>query len=97
VLGIDYDIKKGTNQFYIGVDEEHILAQIRYYYNSETAIVIDHTFVSEELRGGPLAGNLLEEVVQFARKNNLKIIPDCSYAVKKLTRNNDYKDILYQD
>lgn len=94
---IDYDIKKGSNQFYIGIDEQHALAQIRYYFQSDKVIVIDHTFVSEELRGGPLANDLLQEVVKLARTNNLKVIPTCSYAVKKLTRNKDYQDILYQE
>lgn len=94
---INYDIKKGRNQFYIGIDEEHVLAQIKFYYESEHTIVIDHTYVSEELRRGSIANDLLQKVVQLARTKHLKIIPICSYAVKKLTRNNDYQDILYHD
>ena len=59
-------------------------------------INIDHTFVSPELRGQSVAGNLLNHVVKMARNENLKIIPVCSYAVKKMTRNDEYSDILYK-
>ncbi|MBN2604605.1 MAG: N-acetyltransferase [Bacilli bacterium] len=92
---MDLTIKKGTNRFYIGSDENNSIAEITYYYDSESVIVIDHTYVSEELRGQSIAGKLLHEVVQLARTSNLKVIPVCSYAVLKLTRNDEYKDILY--
>lgn len=88
-------IKKGTNKFYIGENENNIIAEITFYYESDKVIAIDHTFVSEELRGQSIAGKLLSSVVDMARNEDLKIIPICSYAVTKLTRNDEYSDILY--
>lgn len=91
----DFTIKKGKNKFYVGNNENDFLAQITYVYKEESVILIDHTFVSIELRGKSIAALLLAEVVKFARQENLKVIPVCSYAVAKLTRNDEYKDILF--
>jgi len=91
---MDLEIKKGNSRFYIGESEENDIARITYYYKEDKVIVIDHTFVSVELRGKAIAGRLLNEVVNFAKENDLKIIPLCSYAVKKMTRNDEYADVL---
>ena len=92
---MDLTIKKGNSRFYIGDSEENDIARITFYYKEDKIIVIDHTFVSVELRGKSIAGRLLNEVINFAKENDLKIIPVCSYAVKKMTRNDEYKDILF--
>ncbi len=92
---MDLTIKKGNSRFYIGDSEENDIARITYYYKEDKVIVIDHTFVSVELRGKAIAGRLLSEVINFAKENNLKIIPLCSYAVLKMTRNDEYADILF--
>ena len=89
-------IKKGKNRFYIGENEKNDIARITFYYKEEKVIVIDHTFVSIELRGKAIAGKLLNEVIAFAKENNLLIIPVCSYAVKKMTRNDEYKEVLFK-
>jgi|LGOV01.1.fsa_nt_gb predicted GNAT family acetyltransferase len=90
------EILKGTNKFYIGETEENFIAEITYKYHSEDVIIIDHTYVDPLLRGQNVAGRLLASIVEMARKENLKVIPVCSYAVLKLTRNNQYEDILYK-
>ncbi len=93
---MDLEIKKGTNRFFIGESEENDIARITWYYELKKVIVINHTFVSPELRGKALAGKLLSSVVNFAEENDLLIIPKCSYAVLKMTRNDEYQDILYK-
>ncbi len=93
---MDLIIKQGSNRFFIGESEDNDLARITFYYDQENVIVIDHTFVNVELRGKAIAAKLLAKVVEFAKDNNLLIIPKCSYAVVKMTRNDEYKDILYQ-
>lgn len=91
---MNLEIIKGNNRFYIGKSEKNDIARITYYYKEDNVIVIDHTFVSPKLRGKSVAGNLLNKVIEFARVNNLLIIPVCSYAVLKMTRNTEYNDIL---
>ncbi len=91
------EIKKGSNRFYCGESEQNDVARITWTYHKDNVISIDHTFVDPELRGQSIAGKLLAEVVKMARKDNLKVIPVCSYAVLKLTRNDEYQDILFKE
>jgi predicted GNAT family acetyltransferase len=83
-------IKQGKNSYYIG-DSGNPDAMIT--FTESDIITIDHTYVSESLRGQGIAGKLLDEVVNYARKKNKKINPVCSYAKKKLVEDK-YSDIL---
>ena len=91
------EIKKGHNRFYIGESETNDIARITWTVGGEKLILITHTFVAPELRGQSIAGKLLDKVVAYAREENLKVKPVCSYAVVKLTRTDEYADILYKD
>ena len=88
------EIKKGANSFYVGDNEEEPLAKMGMVHNGDE-IIIDHTFVSEQLRGQNVGRQLLQKVVEFARENNKKIVPTCPYAKAELNKNNDYKDVLH--
>ncbi|MFO3665723.1 MULTISPECIES: GNAT family N-acetyltransferase [unclassified Anaerococcus] len=44
---------------------------------------ITHTVVDEEYRGQGIAEDLIDKVCEQARGNYKKILPICSYAVKK--------------
>lgn len=94
---IDLVIKEGNNCFYIGENEKENIAIITYYFKGDLIIAIDHTFVSPELRGQNIAAKLLSKVIEFAKENEFKIIPVCSYAVKKMARNDEYQDILFYE
>ncbi|AIO18552.1 Acetyltransferase (GNAT) family protein [Candidatus Izimaplasma bacterium HR1] len=90
------EIKKGNNKFYIGETEDNMIARITWKNGGSNIIVIDHTIVDPSLRGQGIAGLLIKKVVEMARQENLKIVPVCSYAVAKLTRTNEYEDVLHK-
>jgi predicted GNAT family acetyltransferase len=84
--------KKG--KFYVEIDGKQE-AEMIYSYAGHEKIIIEHTEVSEKLKGQGIGYKLIEEVVAFLRENNLKVIPLCPFAnavFKK--RRNDYKDVL---
>lgn len=57
---------------------------------------ITHTVVNKEYGGQGIALKLLDEVVKNAKENNKKLIPTCSYAVKKFDNDKEkYSDVLY--
>jgi len=53
-----------------------------------------HTFVPEKLRGKGIAAKLVEAGLNYAEKNNLRVIPDCSYVRVYIQRNEKYEHLL---
>ncbi|HHU72720.1 MAG TPA: N-acetyltransferase [Clostridiales bacterium] len=90
----DLEIKQGNNGFYVGDSVSDYKGIITFVREGDNTIIIDHTVVKEELRGMGIARKLVDRVVEYARAEDLKIIPQCSYAVKVLTTNDEYKDVL---
>ncbi|WP_339229208.1 GNAT family N-acetyltransferase [Oceanobacillus sp. FSL K6-2867] len=87
-------INKGENKFYVGDNIKEPLAEITFIQIGDTKIVIDHTYVSDELRGQGIAGELVEQVVLFAREKNRKITPLCPYAKNKIEKTPEFRDVL---
>ena len=94
--GIVINIKTGINKFYLGDIEETPKAVVTYVNHGEDKIIIDHTFVSDELRGQKVGQQLIEKVVCFARQENKKIVAQCSFAQKEFTKNKEYEDVLFK-
>lgn len=61
------------------------LAVVEYRLDGD-AIVFTHTEVPEALRGRGLASQLVSTAVAFARKENKRIVPECSYVAAWLAR-----------
>ena len=77
--------------FYIYDENKEILARLEYKRNGNI-LDFEHTIVSDKLKGQGIAQKLLDEAVDYVRKNNLKVKPECSYVVKKFESGN-YDDI----
>jgi len=90
------DIVQKDNGFYIENEDGLNVAFITYQYESDDIIVANHTFVDESLRGQGVAKELLDRLADFARENNLKVRPLCSYVVKAFNTYNNYEDIAIQ-
>ena len=57
-------------------------------------LTVYHTEVDENQSGKGYAGQLLSAMVDYARKNQLKVIPQCSYVHTQFKRHPDlYGDI----
>ncbi|WP_010651491.1 GNAT family N-acetyltransferase [Oceanobacillus massiliensis] len=87
-------INKGANKFYVGDNVRNPLAEITFVESGEERLVIDHTYVSSDLRGQGIAGQLVENVVLYAREAGKKILPLCPYAKNKMEENEAYHDVL---
>ena len=57
-------------------------------------VIISHTEVGEELRGQGVGRRLLDRVVDYARKNDIKILPLCPYAKSVFDKDPTLKDVL---
>jgi hypothetical protein len=90
------EIKKDVNRFYVGEDQKKPLAVISFYPSGENRIVIDHTFVCEALQGQGVGQQLVKQVVEYARQENKKIFPVCTYAKKIMKQDADCQDVLLE-
>lgn len=54
---------------------------------------MNHTYVSEVLRGQGVAKKLLDRAADYARENNYKMNPICSYVVKAFEKSEEYDDV----
>ncbi|KMY53959.1 hypothetical protein AC623_08260 [Bacillus sp. FJAT-27231] len=86
------DVKHENGRFFVEKDGE-VVAELTYVPAGDKQIEVNHTYVSDSLRGQGVGGKLIEEAVHLAREQNMKIIPTCSYAKAKLEES-QYKDIV---
>ncbi|RAI80087.1 N-acetyltransferase [Macrococcoides goetzii] len=87
------EIIQGNNKFYIG-DEAQPEAEITFKPSGQDTIVIDHTYTDPKLRGQGIAKALVLKVTDYAKANNLKIIPLCSYARIVMERDDALRQLI---
>lgn len=73
------------------VDEEK-LGEIS-WKEEDGVMHMNHTFVSDKLRGQGIAKKLLDEAATYARENNLKMNAVCSYVVGAFEKSDEYNDL----
>lgn len=73
----------------------HILAEMVYTMPSPNKMIIEHTEVSDELKGQNVGYQLVDTAVEYARTHNIKIIPLCPFANAVFKKKKDYADVLY--
>ncbi|WP_331487317.1 GNAT family N-acetyltransferase [Macrococcoides caseolyticum] len=86
------EILQGNNKFYVG-NEAAPDAEIT-FQSSGDAIVIDHTYTDPKLRGQGIAKQLVERAVDYARENNLKVVPLCPYARVVMERDLEMQSLI---
>lgn len=68
--------------FFISDEKGEVIAELT-YKKEGNKLYFDHTYVSRLMRGQGIAEKLLDTGVEYAEKNGYKIVPVCSYVVKK--------------
>lgn len=69
------------------------IAEMTYTLAGESMFIIDHTEVSEKLKGQGAGKKLVEASVSFARKLNVKILPLCPFAKNVFDKSPEYDDV----
>lgn len=90
-LDIGHDLNNGGGRYWVEVDGGS--AELTYVNRGDDVIVVDHTFVPKESRGGAVAQRLVERIVADARAHNLKIAPQCPYVARLFERRPEWSDI----
>jgi uncharacterized protein len=79
--------------FIIKLNNER-LAEMTYSKAGDKLIIIDHTEVSDALRGKGAGKQLVTAAVEHARKNQLKILPLCPFAKSVFDKTPQFEDVL---
>lgn len=80
-------------RFYMG-EKTNKLAEMTYSKAGDDLMIIDHTEVSDELRGTGAGKELVLFAVNLARENSWKIIPLCPFAKSVFDRDQSISDVL---
>ena len=87
------DIRLKNDLFYME-DIENPTAYIKIERDEDGDLRVVSTFVDDSLRGQGIAGKLTQEVISYAEKENLKIVPVCPYTVKYFEKHEEYQGLL---
>ena len=86
------DTRRG---YFEAVEDGKDAGKMTYTWAGDSKFIIDHTEVSEEFNGKGVGKKLLMAAVEYARTNNLKIIPLCPFAKSVFDRTADIHDVLF--
>ena len=76
---IQHEQQGHKGSFYVEENSKR-LAEMIYSMSGVELMIIEHTEVSDELRGKNAGYQLVQTAVEYARSNHLKILPLCPFA-----------------
>lgn len=86
------NIEQNDETFDIYYDAEK--AGFMQYRLKEDILEIIHTEVFEEFGGKGLGKELVQTAVEYAKKNNFKILPSCPYAKRMIEKTPEFQEVL---
>lgn len=87
---------KENNQFVSEVEGK--ISHLKYVVLSDGKI-LDYvsTYVPPELRGRQIAGQIVKFALDYAKENNYRVIPSCSYVHAFIERHPEYKGVVVEE
>lgn len=92
-MDFQFESSGSKGSFYVEENQKR-LAEMTFSMAGETLMIIDHTEVSDALRGKNVGKQLVAAAVDFARKKNIKILPLCPFAKSVFDKIAEYADVL---
>ena len=85
--------KDSKGIFYIE-EENKRMAVMEFTMAGSDKLIIDHTDVDDRLRGQGAGKKLLDRLIEYVRKNNIKVIPLCPFAKSVFEKDVAIRDVL---
>jgi hypothetical protein len=86
---------RGEGGEFLVEHEGRRIAELTYEMSGGDAVA-SHTFVDPRFRGTPLAPSLVKALVDWARRERVKVVPECAYVKKVFARTPEYADVERQ-
>jgi predicted GNAT family acetyltransferase len=97
-MSAEPEVKHGEaghrGSFYIERDGDRVAEQTYSKLPDGKTMIIDHTEVTDSLRGQGIVRKLTLVAVEWARASGVKIIPLCPFAKAVFDRDPDLRDVL---
>ena len=87
-------IHKATLGAFVVEIDGHREAEMVYKMNTAETMTIVHTQVSDTLKGKSVGMQLVRAGVDYARQNNLKVIPECPFVRSVFEKVEAFRDVL---
>ncbi len=84
----------GSNGMFYIEEDDKVLAEMVYEMTDDKKMTILHTEVDPSLEGQGVGKQLLAKLVEFVRKEQIRVFPQCPFANTMLKRNKQWQDIL---
>ena len=77
------------------IDEENNedIGYISFEIKDDTIIIIS-TVVYEKYQGKGMASTLIKEILRYAKNNNFKIKPLCSFVIHYIEKHQEYNELV---
>lgn len=86
------DTRRG---YFEAIEEEKEAGKMTYTWAGDSKFIIDHTEVNEGFNGKGVGKKLVLAAVDYARANNVKIIPLCPFAKSVFDKTEEIRDVLF--
>lgn len=88
---IDIEHNSGEQRFEAVVDNQ--LCVLEYVLDGDT-VSMNHVRVPEAVGGRGIAGELTRQALDWAREENLRVVPNCPYVASWIDRHPEYQDLV---
>jgi uncharacterized protein len=92
-MEIKFEQKATKGAFFIEENGQR-LGEMTFSRAGDDVMIIDHTEVSEALKGKGAGKQMVAAAVDYARKNKIKILPLCPFAKSVFDKVKEYQDVL---
>ena len=86
------DTRRG---YFEALEDGKEAGKMTYTWAGDSKFIIDHTEVSPDFNGKGVGKKLVLAAVDYARANNVKIIPLCPFAKSVFDKVEEIRDVLF--
>lgn len=90
-IKIEDNDKKGR---FVLLEDGKEAGEMTFVWDGENSIIIEHTNVGKEYGSKGYAKQLMNKAVAFARENEVKIVPVCSFVKAMFEKDESIRDVL---
>lgn len=87
-------VNNGAKGYFRASENDIEAGRMTYSMAGTSMFIIDHTEVNPDFRGQNVGNQLVMEAVDFARRENLKVLPLCPFAKSVFDKTSSISDVL---